>query len=275
MPDFDFDFYGVTGGVDYRLDNGMILGASVGYTWFGADLSKGAGEAESDAYTFQGFGTFDVIENLYFDITVGYTLTDFDQTRIVDLSGIGNLGRQALKGSPDISQFSTSAALNYRPYAGRGWTFTPYGSIFYSYTDVDSFAESGGSLALRYKGYTFDSILTSLGARVTKAINLAKGVLTPFLDIAYQHENGNDSFQIETAFLQSVAAVGPSVFIGDPDRDFATLGGGRPGCSLREIRCSSGQVHNLAIPARPCTPSTQVGGLNFSGRIKKICAAKV
>lgn len=224
-PAHDFNFSAITGGVDYRFDHGIILGAAIGYTRFDTDMDEADASAESDAWTVTGFGTFDVAKNLYIDATVAWGVTDFQQMRVVDLSAISGVARQTLRGSTDVTQLSGSLALNYRAYLGNGWTLTPYGSVYFARTEADPFSESGGAFALGYQGYSFDSMLSSLGARASTAINLDTGVLAPFVDLAFQHEGGMDPFQIDTSYL-AVASAGPTISIGQGDQSFGNLAAG-------------------------------------------------
>lgn len=224
VPTFDFSFYGVTGGLDYRFDGGVVVGAAFGYTRFDADLANNAGEAVSDAYSLMGFGTFDIVDNLYVDATLGYSTTEFQQTRVVDLSEFA-VPMQTLIGRTDVKQLSASFSLNYRAYLGKGWTMTPYASIYYANTEADPFAEHGGSLALSYQTYSFNSLISTLGLRTSTVINTRHGVISPFVDLDYQHEGRQGAFEIKTAYL-AVESVGPTVSIGDPERNFGTLGAG-------------------------------------------------
>lgn len=218
-PGFDFDSYNLTGGVDYRFDNGLILGSAVGFTRYDSDVDRDGGGLESDSYTIQGFGTYNLTDSFYVDATAAYSAGDLDQRRVIDLSGVGSLGRQTATGETDSDQISASLAANYATNFGAGWSLVYYGSIYYADTTIDAFSERGSPLGLSFEEQNFESMLSSLGLRVSKVINLENGVLTPFADIAFEHESRYDAFEIKTRFTEA-DAEGPSAFISDPDRDF-------------------------------------------------------
>lgn len=221
---YDFDIYDLTGGVDYRFGNGLVLGGAVGFTRFESDIVSSEGTLDSDSVTLQGFGTYSFSDRFYVDSTIAYADSDIDQRRTIDLSGIGTLTRQTVSGSTDASQFSASLTLNYQAALGGGWSLTNYGSVYFADTEVDPLSEQGSSLALRYDRREFDSLLSSLGARVSKVFNLKNGVMTTFADVAYKHES-KDALNINTQFA-AVNAPGPTVVIDDPDTTFGSAGFG-------------------------------------------------
>lgn len=219
---YEFDVYGLTGGVDYRFRNGLILGGSIGLSHFDSSIDNSGGALDSDSISVQGFGTYNLGENFYVDTTVAYMRSDIEQARKIDLSGVGSESEQTVRGSADASQFAASLALNYQTTLGNGWSMTNYGSFYFADTHVDQLTEKGSSLALVYDEREFDSLLSSLGLRVSKVFNLQRGVMTGFADVAFKYES-KDRLNVNTAFA-AVDAPGPTVVIEDADKDFGTLG---------------------------------------------------
>jgi outer membrane autotransporter protein len=219
---FDYDAWGITAGVDYRFDNGAVLGVSAGFSRYSADLEGNSGKVDGDSYSFQAYGTFDLIENLFIDATLGYTATDFDFGRVVDLSGIGSLTRSTARGSTDARVISATLSLNYRIRLDNAWTITPYGQFGYSDIEIDSFSESGSPFDYRYPSQSLDSQLWSAGIRVNRPISLDRGVLVPFADIAYEYEGGVDGYSLQPVLVES-GLDGPMVSISNPDRSTGRL----------------------------------------------------
>jgi len=257
-PGFDFDAYSLTAGLDYRFDSGLILGGAVGFDNYSSDLDGSAGGLDSNSKTLQGFGTYNFTDRLYVDLTAAYTSGDLDQDRVIDLSGIGGLGSETARGSTNSDQTSASVALNYDTSFSPGWSATAYGSLYFADTTIDAFSEQGSALALSFEEQNFQSLLSSLGVRVTKVVNLSNGVLTPFADVAWQHESKNDSFEIKTRFVQ-VDAEGPTALVSEPDRDF-----GRAAVGASWVFPSGNQVffrvNSLLLDANTNRYSVYVGG---------------
>jgi len=224
-PGFDFDSYGLTAGIDYRFDNGSVLGAALGYSRFDASVDRDGGGLETDAVSLQVFGSIDFSDNFYVDATAGYSMSDVDQVRVIDLTGIGTLGREIARADTDIEQFSGSLAANHRALLGAGWSANTYASVYYADISIDAFAETGSTLALSFEDQDLNSLLTSVGLRVSKPVSLRSGVLTPFADLSYEHEFEYDPFAIDTRFV-AAPVDGPGVFVAAPDRDFGTLAAG-------------------------------------------------
>lgn len=222
---FDFDSWGLTAGVDYRFDNGLIAGIAAGYTRYDADLDFDGGKLDSETRSVQLFGTYDVTDQLYLDLTLAAADLDFEQQRVVDLSGIGSLTRTIARGSAGGSQQSGSLAINYRIPSDSRWSFVSYGQAYVARNKIDAFEEHGSPFALSYPEQNFYSRTYTGGVRVSRAVNFSNGVLTPFADASFSHEDGNDGYSMQPALIET-GALGPLVEISDPDRQFGQLDAG-------------------------------------------------
>lgn len=217
---YDFDTWGVTSGFDYRFRGGHVAGVAVGYSQYSADLDEDGGAMDSDSWTVQAYGSWQFSDQFYADLTLGYTLTDFDLERVVDLRGIGPYGRRIARGNTDGYQFDTSIALNYRLDTNTALSITPYGQFNYARTSIDGFTESGTIFDYRYPSQNFDSYLFTGGVRLARPVGLERGVLVPFADLAVEYEAGLDSYTMQPVLAGS-DFDGPMVMISDPDRFFA------------------------------------------------------
>jgi outer membrane autotransporter protein len=218
---FDFDTWGLTAGIDYRFDPGHVVGVAVGYSDYSASLDDDGGKLDSDTWSVMVFGSATISEAVFLDLTLGRGWQDFDQQRVIDLSGLPSFTRQTAIGSTKATQWTGSAAINYRMRFDNGWQVTPYGQFRYTFSEIDAFSETGGSeFALEFPDQKIASRIWSAGTRVSRPVNLAGSVMVPFIDLAYEHETGKDSFAIETFFVNSRGVPGPLVEINDPDRHF-------------------------------------------------------
>ncbi len=219
---FDYDSWGITAGVDYRFDNGAVVGVAGGFSRYSADLEGNSGKVDGDSYSIQGYGTFDLIENLFIDATLGYTTTDFDFGRVVDLAGIGSMTRSTARGSTDARVISATVSLNYRIRLDNAWSITPYGQFGYSDIEIDGFSESGSPFDYQYPSQSLDSQLWSAGIRVNRPISLDRGVLVPYADLAFEYESGIDGYSLQPVLVES-GIDGPMVSISNPDRSTGRL----------------------------------------------------
>ncbi|TVQ32526.1 MAG: autotransporter outer membrane beta-barrel domain-containing protein [Wenzhouxiangella sp.] len=219
---FDFDSWGLTSGVDYRFNGGHVAGLALGYSAYSADLDDDGGGLDSDTWALQAYGSFNVSDAFYIDLTLGRGWMDFDQDRVIDMSGIGNLTRNEARGSTSGTQWTASAAFNYRIQLDGAWQITPYGQFRYAYSEIDAFSESSVSpFALNFPEQTIVSRIYTAGARVSRAVNLSRSVMVPFLDLAYEHESGNDGYLLQPTLVTSPGVLGPVIEISDPDRHVA------------------------------------------------------
>ncbi len=221
-PGLDFDSWGITGGIDYRYGNGSVAGIAAGYGKSHSDLDQDGGKTNSDHWSLQLFGSFDFAENFYVDATLGALRGKFDQTRIVDLSGIGPLSREVSTGSTNTHEWSASLAINYRWQLKNGWTLTPFGRFLYADIEIDGFGESGSVFSFSFPDQSFESQQWSAGLRASKAVNLERGVMLPFANLTWQHEAGLDGYSVQPS-LSGTDILGPLVEINDPDRNVGRL----------------------------------------------------
>ena len=222
---FDFDSWGLTTGIDYRFDNGFIGGLAIGFSRYGADLDDDGGALDSDTLSAQGYGTYSLTNDLYIDATLGYSRSDMDQKRVIDLSGFTGQVRSIAQGSTDAEQYSASLAANYRLPVNSSWSLTAHGQFFYAVNQINGFRESGSAFALEFPDQEFFTRSYSAGLRASKAISFNNGVLSPFANAVYTHEGGNDGYILRPSFA-SGASTDLTVEISSPDRNFGQLDAG-------------------------------------------------
>ncbi len=220
---FDFDSYGLTAGVDYRLSANKVVGVALGYANFDSDVD-GQASLASTGVTLTGYGSFYVNDNFYVDARISMAKPDFDQSRNIDFTlGETTISRVA-NGSTSSSQYSVAMSAGYNFYKN-SWNITPNGSFRYIKTSIDGFTETGaGGFNFSYSDQDLESMIWSAGIKVSKAISLKNGVITPQFDFDYNYESLNDGNDIEARF---VAAPLGEIFIietDSPDRTYGSAG---------------------------------------------------
>jgi uncharacterized protein YhjY with autotransporter beta-barrel domain len=169
----------VSGGVDYRLNAGTIVGLGAGYTGNTTDIGGGS-KSTSDAVNITAYGTTRPIDPVYIDAQASYTHLRFHSMR--DISG------SAVYGDPDGNTFSASMTGGYEFDMGP-YTFGPYLRAEGAHSVIQGFTETGSNTAsVAVSGQTVDSVHSVIGFRGDRAISTDYGILSPHLRAEYLHE---------------------------------------------------------------------------------------
>ena len=220
---FDFDSYGLTAGIDYRLDSKKVIGLAIGYANFDSEIGDQA-EIQSTGVTLTGYGSFYVNDNFYVDARISYGRPDFDQSREIDFTiGETHIQRTA-KGTTTANQYSVAMSAGYH-FNKKSWNITPNASFNYVKTNINAFTETGaGGFNFLYSEQDLESLVWSLGVKVTKAISLKNGVITPQFDIDYNYESKNDGNNIVARFLSAPTDELFIIETDSPDRSYGSAG---------------------------------------------------
>jgi outer membrane autotransporter protein len=238
---FDFDTYGVTGGVDYRFTDNFVVGLAFGYTNSDSDFASARGKMDADAYTFSAFGTY-YVGRFYFDGIFSYGWNDYDSTRnivysIPSTDRFGNLVpgtttvNQTASSETDGTQYSFGLGAGY-DFTAMGLTFGPYGRLSYLKTDIDAFQERidntdpGSGLALAIHEQEVESLTWALGGQASYALSTGFGVLVPQVRFEWEHEFLDNRRTITARFVSDPANNPILLQTDNPDRDFFNFGAG-------------------------------------------------
>ncbi|MFK8013221.1 MAG: autotransporter domain-containing protein, partial [Marinicellaceae bacterium] len=220
---FDFDSYGLTAGVDYRLDARKVLGLALGYANFDSKIDDSA-EIKSSGVTLTGYGSFYVNDNFYVDSRISLAKPDFDQSRNINFEIDDISVARTAVGKTDANQYSFAMSAGYH-FNKNAWNITPNASVNYIKTNIDSFTETGAQeFNFFYSEQDIESLVWSAGMKVSKAISLSNGVITPQFDLDYNYESLNDGVNIEARFIM---APDDEIFIIEtdtPDRTYGSAG---------------------------------------------------
>jgi len=231
---FDFDNYGLTAGVDYRLNDRAFVGLALGYSASAVDLDRGTGELDTDGLGLTAYYSWYGTNGWYADGSLGYFRNQYDQSRVIDLTAIG-LTRDLAMSDTDASQFVATLGIGYE-FSRNGWVMTPEFRIEYAGTDIDAFTETGDNdsgFLLSFPEQSFQSLQYSGALQVARAISTASGVMQPFVRVDWYYESDNDGFTLIPRLQSDPTQPFAAIVIDDPDRNFGSLSGGvswvRPG----------------------------------------------
>ncbi len=222
---FNSDKYGGTLGVDYSFSN-AVLGVAFNAAHTNADFAGNGGNFNTDTYGGYLYGSLLPLENFYIDGIVGYNhnSTSLDRNALVEIAGTFFGGTEA--SSPSANEFKAGISGGY-DFSFQSFTIGPRVGLNYTRNAVAAFSESGNSgLELAFNSQTFQSLTSSVGARVSTAISTGFGVLVPQASFDYIHEFSNDQQTFSAHFVDDTKASPTTLFFQNdaPDRNYFGLG---------------------------------------------------
>lgn len=234
-PGFDFDNWGMTAGVDYRLMENLVLGLAFGYSETETDLYHSAGDIDSDGYAFSFYGIYN-IEALYIDAIATYGAQDYDTARRVRYVVDAPVD-QTFTGDSESDEYSLGVGAGY-DFSHGGFTYGPYLQFNYSKSEIDGYSERlagnntdpGFGLALSFDDQNVESFTSVVGGQASYAVGTKFGVLRPQVRLDWEHEYSDDERLIKARFLNvpddPVAIANNLILISTdgPDRNFFNLG---------------------------------------------------
>lgn len=251
---FDFDSYTLTGGVDYRVTDYAFAGVALGVSKSEADINSNStnslgGEVDTDGFTITAYGTIYREDGIYVEGSVGYGENDHETERNISYTASGTTVRQTAIGDTDGDQFFAHLAVG-KDIPRNGWTIGVAGRLDYLDGEVDGFRErmsrpgaAGGGMALEIGDQDLESLTSTVGLQVAKAISTAQGVVQPFGRAEWIHQFEDESENVRARFVfdpfsenfvqgaqpGSPAAGSPTTFVirsDDPDENYFRVGGG-------------------------------------------------
>jgi outer membrane autotransporter protein len=168
------------------------------------------------------YGTYYATDHFYVEGSGSYGWGNFDQTRNISYSLLGNARRA--KADYDGRQYAFMLGAGYDLIRGEG-ILDIYGRLRYISADLDSYQERGASgLDLEIDGQDTTSFKSILGVNYSRAYSTAKAVLLPQLwfEWAHEFEDGDDRV---TGFFANDPSRIPILLATDQfDTDFFRIG---------------------------------------------------
>ncbi|PVM89853.1 autotransporter outer membrane beta-barrel domain-containing protein [Caulobacter radicis] len=186
---FRFTTDGLTGGVDYRVNEDFAFGLGLGYGRDSSRIGKSGTKSKAESYSAGLYASLKTGEKTFIDGVLGYGTLDFDTRRYVTSTG------ELVNGERDGDQ--VFAALTFgMEHRTQTSLLSPYGRVAYSRSNLDKFSEDGGGpFGLTYHAQTVKSLTGTLGLRGEFLRKTAAGLLAPRFRVEYSHdfEKANDA----------------------------------------------------------------------------------
>ncbi len=228
-PGFDIDDNKVTIGADYRFTDNFIAGLSASYLSSDTQFKQGAGDIDTDGYSFAVYSSYSLDDRFFIDGTFSYSDQRHRTSRNIVYTGVN----QTARADVDSDTFAAGLVTGYNFFVD-DWTFTPTARWMYRSLQLGGYSESmsnpsspGGSLAVSIGDQNYESITGNFGAQLTYAWSQSWGVLIPTLAAEYVHEFADTSQGVSVGFTNAPGSSGSFVMRNsERDKDYAVINAG-------------------------------------------------
>ena len=224
---YKYDAFSVLAGADYRVNDALVVGGAVGYEDTRSRFDDSLGKVDAQTWSFAGYATY-TVDKWYVDGSLSYSGVDYDTKRTILIPTATStltppkIGSATASPNGDLWSASIGAGYNYDM---NGYSLVPFGRLGYIHVRNKAFSEqddiTGMNLAVDAR--TLESLQTALGATISRTINSAMGVFTPYFTAQWVHEFKNDNPSISAKFVNDPLNKQFFIPTADPTRDFGVF----------------------------------------------------
>ncbi|HEV2817858.1 MAG TPA: autotransporter domain-containing protein [Allosphingosinicella sp.] len=214
---YALDSTGLTGGFDYDLGGGAIVGGAINYTRGEADMNSGSGRAKATGWQagiyagWAGGGAF--VEGY-----AGLGWFDYSTRRTAVIDDI--------HGRTDGNAVTAGGRAGYLFDLGRA-RVGPIVGLRYARVELDGFTETGDPvLTLNVQGQETDSLVGSAGIEARAALEIGGGAVRPYFQAAVEREFAGDARTVRYALTAAPTIVNQWVLPDRPDDVYGRLTAG-------------------------------------------------
>lgn len=193
---YDFTGSQLNGGLDYRLNDRWVVGATLGYAnqdiEFDPSRSVAEGEITTDGFSLMPFVLYNS-DTVFGSVSVGWQSIALDSDRVIRYASanpaVESTDTRALS-STDANNISLYSTLGYSFRSG-AFAFEPYGEYRFVDISIDGFRESDTSNQSHNFDVSDHSVASSelaVGLNLQYVLTPSFGVLVPFFDIQVRRE---------------------------------------------------------------------------------------
>lgn len=217
----DLRTQGVTGGIDYRFTDRLILGLAAGFMHVKSDFNR-SGNLDTNGYTASVFGTYYLSDKFYLDGILTYGRNSYNSTRNISFRGFD----ASAEGRTHSNQYAASVTSGYN-FHYEGLAFGPLVRANYVNVGVNSFRENGaGAANLAISSQSIESVTNNLGGQISYAISHPWGVFLPNARVEWEHQYANSSRLLTSTFVADPTQTFFAIPTNNPDRNYFNLASG-------------------------------------------------
>ncbi|WP_165792343.1 autotransporter outer membrane beta-barrel domain-containing protein [Thalassospira lohafexi] len=184
--EFDGDVKALNIGGDTRLTDDFLVGISLGYSKSDIDTTFNNGNYQEDAYTFAGYGLYEITNDLNFAAMIGHTWSSVDQDRQNGLTTSETDG-ETMFAATTLTQNFRFDRLGLQANVGYMW----------SDRDTDGYTESDANVVAATTAQTSQG---RIGGGVSYDFETSSVLYTPFTSLSYLHDFSDEINDDANAF---------------------------------------------------------------------------
>ncbi len=234
-------------GMDKPIREKHLLGFVAGLGKSNTDVGSSGSGVESDNYSLATYSIIKLPNAYTLETGLGYGHMQMDIVRL-DSS-------QTLNGRRNADQLFGSIALHAKPLLYGKFSTTPYGRIEGTYTKLNGFSESGGTMALTFDKQTLATTMLFIGMDVEYAANIGSGRLKPFGKLEYgkninRNSDVNMRYVVDTTdYRLTLASQASSIWRAVLGFDYQLKNGTSVSFAYSREEMSSGYLNGLKLKA--------------------------
>lgn len=219
-----FSSTGVTIGVTQRVGPDFIVGMAFHHAKTNSTLAEKNGTIAVDGNSLSLYAQKQ-FNRLFINGMISYGWNSFNITRPLNVTGF-----DTATASPTGNQLSAQLKLGYTLIGSEndasGLRLTPTIGLGYQKITIHDYREANGNiLNLNVKEQNSNSVILALGGQLSYGIRVGKSMITPYLDVSYEHAL-TDGSRIITTELATQPGIPMRSAIGRVDPNSVRLGVG-------------------------------------------------
>lgn len=241
---FDYTANAVTVGADYAMSQDWFIGSALGWTGNELEYKNDNGKVESDIFNIIVYSTYNR-QNFSFDTQLGFGGSLIDLTRHISYDVLGTQFETNTRGETTGKEWFLSLQTQYL-WNQQAWTLYPRGSINYSNSTVDGYADTdaeGWDVIL--SDQTVERWTLETGLQVTYAINTEWGVIIPNAEFNLIADIATDQELVTGRFAYAPSGDGFVLGAEEPDSLYYQLGIGFSAIFPRGVSAFAGVRQTL------------------------------
>jgi outer membrane lipase/esterase len=205
---YELDSVGLTGGADYDIGGGVVVGGAINYTRGEADMNTATGRAKANGWQvgayagWAGGGAF--VEGY---AGIGWLDYRIDRTGVID----------DIQGRTDGTAVTAGGSAGYLFDLG-GARVGPVVGLRYARVEIDGFTETGDPvLTLNVQDQETDSLVGSAGIEARGTLTIGGAAVRPYVQAAVEREFAGDARTVRYALTAAPTIVNQWVLPDRPD----------------------------------------------------------
>lgn len=252
---FEHESQGVTVGMDYRLNESLVVGSAFGYSHENMRYDLSAGEMDTNSILAAFYGSYYLPQSFYMDWMLSYGFYDYEKDRNIHFKST----KYVASSETDADHYSAAINLG-KNFNWQQWQLNSYARFEYQLLDIESYRESGGGgFTLNVGEQSVNSFMSTLGGQVSYSWSQPWGILLPAVRFEWEHEYLGGSRNIDAVLLNNSNANSKrqisSIVTDKEDRNYfnvggslsAVFGGGRTVFVMYESRLGQNNFSNHTV----------------------------